>query len=171
MSYQLFTMNYLTTIRNRITRFTKGDKSKTLSLSELFLDHYPTQSRFAESYRTLRTNIHFAFMDKAFRSLLVTSAGEEEGKTSTVANLSYTMAQAGKTVLMVDTDLRKPALSSLSPAQDSMGITGLLADTFSTDVQSGSLAQFGFSDLFWLLSFQKKTGFLHLTDGKEQIDI
>jgi Mrp family chromosome partitioning ATPase len=164
-------MNYLTTIQNRITRFTKGDKNKTLSLSDLFLDNYPTQSRFAESYRTLRTNIHFAFMDKAFRSLLVTSAGEEEGKTSTVANLSYTMAQAGKTVLMVDTDLRKPALSSLSPAQDSIGITGLLADTFSTDIQSGSLAQFGVSDLFWLVSFQKKTGVLHLTDGKEEIHI
>jgi Mrp family chromosome partitioning ATPase len=141
------------------------------TLSELFLDNYPMNSRFAESYRTLRTNIHFAFMDKAFRSLLVTSAGEEEGKTSTVANLAYTMAQAGKTVLMVDTDLRKPALSRLAPSENSTGITGLLADTFSTDVASGSLSQSGVSDLFCLVSFQKKTGSLHLTDEKEKIRI
>jgi Mrp family chromosome partitioning ATPase len=141
------------------------------TLSELFLDNYPTNSRFAESYRTLRTNIHFAFMDKTFRSLLVTSAGEEEGKTSTVANLAYTMAQAGKTVLMVDTDLRKPALSGLAPSENSTGITGLLAETFSTDVASGSLSQSGVSDLFWLVSFQRKTGSLHLTDEKEKIHI
>ncbi|MDY7038492.1 MAG: capsular biosynthesis protein, partial [Thermodesulfobacteriota bacterium] len=65
---------------------------------EIFLDHYPAHSRFAESYRTLRTNIHFSFSEKEFRSILITSAGEKEGKTTTVANLAYTMAQTGKTV-------------------------------------------------------------------------
>lgn len=146
-------------------------KEQILSLSDLFLDHYPANSRFAESYRTLRTNIHFSFMDKEFRSLLVTSAGEQEGKTSTVANVSYTMAQAGKTVLMIDADLRKPMLNSLVPSQDSAGLTGLLSDIFSADVRSGSFTEFGVSDLFWLLSFQKRTGFLHLTEGEEEIDI
>ncbi|MBW2175277.1 MAG: hypothetical protein JRF64_11970 [Deltaproteobacteria bacterium] len=89
------------------------------TLTDLFLNHYPASSRFAESYRTLRTNIHFSFMEKAFRSLLVTSAGAQEGKTSTVANLAYTMAQAGKTVLMIDADLRKPMLSNLLPSKNS----------------------------------------------------
>jgi len=140
----------------------KRDKN-THTLSDLFLDDYPMNSRFAESYRTLRTNIQFSFMDKDFRSLLVTSAGEQEGKTSTAANLSYTMAQAGRTVLMIDSDLRKPMLSSLASSQDSIGLTGLLSDAFSADIQSGSLAEFGVSDLFWLRSFQKKTGFLRLT--------
>ena len=149
----------------------KFTQKASLTLSEVFLDNYPMNSRFAESYRTLRTNIHFAFMDKEFRSLLVTSAGEREGKTSTVANLSYTMALAGKTVLMVDTDLRKPALSRLGPSKDSKGITALLAEAFSTDIQSGSLGEFGVSDLFRLVSFQKKTGSLHLSDGKEKIHI
>ena len=146
-------------------------KEQTQSLSDLFLDDYPMNSRFAESYRTLRTNIQFSFMDKEFRSLLVTSSGEKEGKTSTVANLAYTMAQAGKTVLMVDTDLRKPMLSKLLPSQNSTGLTGLLSDVFGSDVRSGSLAEFSVSDLFWLVSFQKKTGFLRLTEGTEEITI
>jgi Mrp family chromosome partitioning ATPase len=149
----------------------KRGKNKTHTLSDLFLDHYPMNSRFAESYRTLRTNIQFSFMDKDFRSLLVTSAGEQEGKTSTAANLSYTMAQAGRTVLMIDSDLRKPMLSHLAPSQNSIGLTGLLSDAFSADIQSGSLAEFGVSDLFWLLSFQKKTGFLRLTEENEEIHI
>jgi hypothetical protein len=67
--------------------------------------------------------------------------------------------------------LRKPALSRLAPSENSTGITELLADTFSTDVASGSLSQSGVSDLFWLVSFQKKTGSLHLTDEKEKIRI
>jgi len=146
-------------------------KEQTQTLSDLFLDDYPMNSRFAESYRTLRTNIQFSFMDKEFRSLLVTSSGEKEGKTSTVANLAYTMAQAGKTVLMVDTDLRKPMLSKLLPSQNSTGLTGLLSDVFGSDVRSGSLAEFSVSDLFWLVSFQKKTGFLRLTEGTEEITI
>lgn len=128
-------------------------------------------SSFAESYRTLRTSIRFSFMEKEFRSLLITSAGQDEGKTTTVANLSYTLAQSGKSVLMIDTDLRKPALSLMIPNQGSTGLSGLLSDTFGTDVRSGSLAELGVSDLFWLLSFQKKTGVLHLTDGKQEIDV
>jgi hypothetical protein len=149
----------------------KTSKPKTKASTELFLEYYPINSSFAESYRTLRTSIHFSFMEKELRSLLITSAGQNEGKTTTVANLSYTMAQAGKSVLMIDADLRKPALSRMIPTQGSTGLSGLLSDTFGADVRSGSLAELGVSDLFWLLSFQKKTGVLHLTDGKEKISV
>jgi Mrp family chromosome partitioning ATPase len=102
---------------------------------------------------------------------LVTSASEEEGKTITVANLSYTIAQTGKTVLMIDADLRKHILSDIIHSQNSRGLTWLLSRTFGTDVQSGSLAEFGISDLLRLLLFQKKTGVLHLTEGKEKINL
>ena len=149
----------------------KNSEPKTEAFTELFLNYYPMHSSFAESYRTLRTSIRFSFMEKEFRSLLITSAGQDEGKTTTVANLSYTLAQSGKSVLMIDTDLRKPALSLMIPNQGSTGLSGLLSDTFGTDARSGSLAELGVSDLFWLLSFQKKTGVLHLTDGKQEIDV
>jgi len=144
-------------------------KNKTENLSDLFLSDYPTNSRFAESYRSLRTNIHFSFLEKDFRSLLITSAGAGEGKSISTANLSYTMAQAGKTVLMIDADLRKPTLHHLIQTHHAPGISGLLAETFSTDIRSGALTTFGVSDLIRLISFQKKTGLLDLTEGTEHI--
>jgi capsular exopolysaccharide synthesis family protein len=146
-------------------------KNKTGNLSDLFLGDHPTNSRFAESYRSLRTNIHFSFLEKDFRSLLITSAGAGEGKSISTANLSYTMAQAGKTVLMIDADLRKPTLNRLLQTHHAPGISGLLSDTFSTDIRSGTLTTFGVSDLMRLLAFQKKTGLLDLTEGSEHIRI
>ncbi len=111
-------------------------------------------------------------MDKAFRSLLITSAGEKEGKTSTAANLAYTLAQAGKSVIIVDADLRKPMLGNLvSSHRESPGVTGLLSNLFGTSVEEGSLNNFGISDLVSLLSLQKKTGLMHLSDGKEEVGL
>ncbi len=143
------------------------------TLAKALLTSYTAQSRFAEAYRTLRTNIQFAFMDKAFHSLLITSSGEMEGKTTTVANLCHTMAQAGRSVLMLDADLRKPMLSRLVPhrQEEGYGLTGLLSGAFGTEVQSGSLKEHGLSDIFRLCSFQKKTGVLHLTEGEEKADL
>lgn len=149
----------------------KLQKHKTVNLSDLFLDNYTSDSRFAESYRSLRTNINFSFLEKELRSLLIASAGAEEGKSASTANLSYTMAQAGKTVLMIDADLRKPMLSRIIQTQDSQGLSGLLSGTFSTDVRSGSLAEFGVSDLYWLILFQKKTCLLEFAEGKEKVNI
>ena len=140
-------------------------------LSRLFLGKYPAKSRYAEAYRTLRTNIHFSFMEKDFQTLLVTSAGEGEGKTSTVANLAYTMAQAGKSVLMIDADMRKPLLSRLISSNESPGLTGLLSDVFGADVRDGTLDEYGIHDLLKLLSLKKKTGLLYLSDGKEKIEL
>ncbi|MFH1479988.1 MAG: polysaccharide biosynthesis tyrosine autokinase [Pseudomonadota bacterium] len=141
------------------------------TFSNLFLGEYPSKSRFAEAYRTLRTNIHFSFLDRDFHSLLVTSAGEREGKTVTVANLGYTMAQAGKSVLMIDADLRKPFLSSLTHTDHPPGLTGLLTGLFGTGVKGGSLQELGVGDLYRLLSLQKRTGLLRLTDGKEELEL
>jgi Mrp family chromosome partitioning ATPase len=165
-------MHYIGLLRNKIANLRRSNNNDNGGpLNKLFLDQYPQNSRFAESYRILRTHIRFSFTDKEFRSLLVTSAAETEGKTSTVANLSYAMAQAGQNVLMIDADLRKPMLSNLVDSDHSPGLTGLLSDVFGTDVGSGSLSNYGMSDLFWLLSFQKRTGVLHLTEGEEEIDV
>jgi len=135
----------------------------------LFLDKYPMHSRFAEAYRTLRTNLDFSFTDKEYRSILITSAGEEEGKTITAANLAFTISQMGKSVLIIDADLRKPMLSRLAHSENSIGVTGLLSDVFSNDLKDGAIGPFGVSDLYRLFSLQKKTGRLHLENGKEEV--
>jgi len=140
--------------------------------TELFLKDFSTNSRFAEAYRTLRANIDFAFLEKDFRSLLITSAGAVEGKTLTVANLSHTITRRGETVLMIDADLRKPMLSRFIVSKESPGLTGLLSDVFNERITSGRIGEeFGISDLYRLLTLQKKTGRLHLSDGKEELEL
>lgn len=132
----------------------------------LFFGAQPADSRFAEAFRTLRVNLLFSFMEKDLRTLLVTSAGPSEGKSLAVANLGYALAQTGKKVLLVDTDLRKPKLSLLVNGHEGRGLTPLFAEAFSHDVRSGSNEAFAFADLLWLLSFRKKSGILRLTQGE-----
>ena len=123
--------------RSKESEFEKTTEGKdSRRLADLFLKNYPNNSRFAEAYRTLRTNIHFSFMEKEFRSLLVTSAGAKEGKTNTVANMGYTLSQAGKSVLMVDADLRKPMLTNLVPSKKSPGVTGIISALSEPDIQN-----------------------------------
>ena len=86
---------------------------------------YP-RSSFAEAYRTLRTNIEFASLDSPVRTLLVTSSAPGEGKTVTAANLAIVFAQSGRTVILVDADLRKPGVDSIFNLPNTRGLTDLL---------------------------------------------
>src|SRR5947208_4823903 len=63
----------------------------------------------AEAYRTLRASIQLNGAEDAPRSVLLTSAGPEEGKSTALANLGIAAAQAGSRVILVDTDLRRPS--------------------------------------------------------------
>ncbi len=80
----------------------------------------------AEAYRTLRSNINFSMVDGPAKTLLVTSAGAGEGKSLTAANLAVAMAQAGQSVLLADTDLRRPALHRLFDVEPGPGLTNVL---------------------------------------------
>lgn len=80
----------------------------------------------SESFRVLRTNIQFFSLGKPIRSLVVTSAGPGEGKSFTAANLAIVMAQAGKRVILVDTDLRRPSLHKLFDMPNTVGFTNLV---------------------------------------------
>ena len=86
---------------------------------------YP-HSLASEGYRTLRTNIEFASVDRSIHTLVVTSSTPGEGKTVTAANLAVVFAQAGRRVLLVDTDLRRAGIHSLFGLQNSRGVTTLL---------------------------------------------
>ena len=78
-------------------------------------------SGVAEAFRSLRTNVYFSRSD--LRTILVTSAVTEEGKSLVVANLAICMAQDGKRVLLVDADLRRPMLHSAFGLNAKPGLT------------------------------------------------
>ena len=67
----------------------------------------------AEAYRTLRTNIQFSSFDKKIQSIMITSSGPGEGKSTTSANLAVVMSETGAKTLLVDCDQRKPNLHKI----------------------------------------------------------
>jgi succinoglycan biosynthesis transport protein ExoP len=77
----------------------------------------------AEAFRMLRTNLEFVNLGQAARTIMVTSATAREGKSTTVGNLAVALARAGKHVVAVDLDLRRPYLGRFFGVQDHPGIT------------------------------------------------
>jgi len=105
-----------------ITRFRSTDEEDRLIAAA-----HP-RSPISEAYRALRTNIQFSTVDKPLRTLLVTSTNPVEGKSTTVANLGVVMAQAGLSVIVVDSDLRRPALHEVFGVSRNLGLTNALLD-------------------------------------------
>lgn len=96
-------------------------------LSELITISEP-RSPVSEAYRTLRTNLEFASLGQAFKTLVLTSAGVGEGKSTTLANLAVVSAQAGRKVVLVDADLRRPALDEIFGLGNETGLTTVMKD-------------------------------------------
>ncbi|HZJ76120.1 MAG TPA: CpsD/CapB family tyrosine-protein kinase [Oscillospiraceae bacterium] len=88
--------------------------------------HTNPKSPISEAYRTLRTNIQFSSLDKPVKTIVITSAGPGEGKTTSATNLAITMAYSGSKVLLVDADLRKPVLHRIFGISNQFGLTSVL---------------------------------------------
>jgi len=87
----------------------------------------------AEAYRTLRASIQLNGAEESPRSVLFTSAGPEEGKSTTLANLGIAAAQAGSRVILVDADLRRPRLHEIFGLQNAEGVASLLTQGAAED--------------------------------------
>jgi succinoglycan biosynthesis transport protein ExoP len=77
----------------------------------------------AEGYRMLRTNLEFAALGEDVRTIMVTSAVEQEGKSTTVANLGVALARAGQRVVIADLDLRRPFIERFFGLEARPGVT------------------------------------------------
>ncbi len=82
----------------------------------------------SEAYRTLRMNLQYATLDTALRTLLITSPGPDEGKSTTLANLGVTIAQIEKRVILVDCDLRRPRLHQIWGLENQIGFTTMMLE-------------------------------------------
>ncbi|BBU41199.1 MULTISPECIES: CpsD/CapB family tyrosine-protein kinase [Aeribacillus] len=100
----------------------KGMKQKQRTL----ITALNPKSPISEQYRTIRTNIQFSSVDHEIRSIMITSTGPGEGKSTTAANLAVVFAQQGKQVLLIDADLRKPTVHYTFRLQNIHGLTSVL---------------------------------------------
>lgn len=94
--------------------------------------HEQAKSPIAEAYRTLRTNIQFSKTVGELKTIMFTSSGPGEGKSTTIANTAVALAQSGKQVILMDCDLRKPVLHKIFDKQN-RGLTNILVEDVSPD--------------------------------------
>ncbi|WP_404427705.1 CpsD/CapB family tyrosine-protein kinase [Ureibacillus chungkukjangi] len=101
-------------------------KRKKHSLARKLIFKENPKSIISEQYRTIRTNINFSMPDRDFKTILVTSAGPGEGKSTSSANLAGIYAQEGKRIILVDADMRKPTTHYTFKLTNSYGLSGVL---------------------------------------------
>lgn len=87
----------------------------------------------AEALRQLRTNLQFVDVERPLRLFVVTSSVAMEGKSTTAANLAVAFSESGKTVLLIEADLRRPRVADYLGLERAVGLTNVLADQVNID--------------------------------------
>lgn len=90
------------------------------------LAHRQPSSTVSEAYRNIRTSLLYTSPNQKSKAYVISSAGPQEGKTTTAVNLSIALAHTGKKVLLVDSDLRKPRIHKTFSVDGSRGLTSCL---------------------------------------------
>jgi non-specific protein-tyrosine kinase len=106
------------------------------------------RSPAAEAYHTLRTNLTFAALDKPIETLVVTSPAPDTSKSIVLANLAVTLAQGERRTVLVDADLRRPALHEIFGVINEQGLTTMFVEEKA--LENPPLVEAGVQNL-WLL--------------------
>jgi len=112
------------------------------------ITHLDPKSPVAETYRTLRTNLQYSTVENDLKTIVMTSSGPKEGKSTTVANLAIAMAKAGRKVILLDADLRRPVIHSVFGHDKENGITNYLMGMISYE----ELPKKTFHENLWIVS-------------------
>ena len=104
----------------------KQTKLATTEQATLFTVVDP-MSNISEQFRTIRTNILYSSVENQTQSIIVTSAGPSEGKSTTSANLAVAFAQSGMKTVLVDADLRRPTVHRSFFMENTKGLSSLLS--------------------------------------------
>lgn len=83
-------------------------------------------SVIAEQFRTIRTNIQFSMIDKDLKTIIFTSSGPYEGKSTVAANIASVFSDQGKKVCLIDADMRKPTVNKTFGLQNNLGLSSLI---------------------------------------------
>lgn len=102
-------------------------KANGACLDPMLCTHYRSQSPEAEAFRGLRTALYFSTRGSGHKVIQVTSPDAGDGKTTLAANLAVSIAQAGKKVLLIDADLRKPRLHKVFGLSSATGLSSVIA--------------------------------------------
>ncbi|MDF2519789.1 MAG: capsular biosynthesis protein [Clostridia bacterium] len=95
---------------------------------DIIMRHNDPKSIVREAYRTIRTNIQFSAIDKALKTIVVTSSIEEEGKTTVSINLAYFISESDKRVILIDSDMRRPMVHNVFELPNLSGLTTVLTE-------------------------------------------
>lgn len=105
------------------------DDDEILAMQARLVAQFDPQSTQAESYRALRTNLQFVGIEKETKTILITSSTAREGKTTLATNVAITMAQIGNRTLLMEADLRKPAIARIFGIDREPGLTEVMLGT------------------------------------------
>jgi polysaccharide biosynthesis transport protein len=99
----------------------------------IYVGHAP-RSPVADAFRALRTNLEFSGKEKPIKTILVTSGGPAEGKTTIAANLAAILSHSGKKVVLVDADLRRPQIHQHTGISNVTGLSDLISSNHGGDI-------------------------------------